>query len=68
MNNLPTLSYTIGEYVVNRIFNTFKDCFGGKDYVDIIVSPYYMTDFSSLPNKDRKMIEEYMDTVPKHLS
>lgn len=64
MLHCPCDTYKINDYVVNRYYNNMKDVFGGKDYVDVIVSPYYMTDFDSLPSKDRKAIEEYMSKVP----
>ena len=63
-DHMPYDEYIINEYVINRVYNKYKSCFGGKDYVDVITSPYYMTDFESLPAKDRKMIKEFMRDKP----
>lgn len=62
----PCKTFDIDGIVITRYYNTNKDVFGGKDYADVIVEPFYMTDFDSLDKEDRKKVEEFLSKQPKH--
>lgn len=61
----PSKTFKIYEFVITRYYNNNKDVFGGKDYVDVIEEPFYMTDFNQLDKRDRKVVEEFMSKQPK---
>lgn len=61
----PSKTFKIDEFVITRYYNNNKDVFGGKDYVDVIEEPFYMTDFNQLDKRDRKVVEEFMSKQPK---
>lgn len=64
--NCPSRTFDIDGIIVTRYYNTNKDVFGGKDYVDIITEPFYMTDFDALDKNDRGKVERFLSNQPTH--
>lgn len=61
----PSKTFKVDKFVITRYYNNNKDVFGGKDYVDVIEEPFYMTDLDGLDKKDRKVVEDFMEKQPK---
>lgn len=60
MTNCPSKTYDIDGIIVTRYYNTQRDVFGGKPYVDVIQEPFYMTSFDSLGKDDREKVEAFL--------
>jgi hypothetical protein len=65
--NCPSKTFTIGDVVVERYYNTKQDVFGGKPYVDIMKKPEFSLDFKSLPKSKREEVQRVLDEAPKSL-